>query len=181
MGQERIVKQNRTRNIGISYSLKPYLETVRDTAILVAGGIGVAALAHATGIPFGNPAETPTQIQDWLANPLPALLQVSVQAPLLEETFYRTGPITLLNAMLPEQEGKPLWAIGIPISAVFALMHIVNTKTGISLADMIPLQQFLSGLVFWNASRKRGIQHGYLAHSLNNALALGLLGVGIKI
>lgn len=117
--------------------------------------------------------------------PASSLLLSIAAAPLFEELTFRGLPAALLG------RNGPQWAIGIGISALFAVMHNFGALTeqdkqngkvlslgkypifgelGFKL-DKIPLTQFIGGIMYWGLMQHFGIWSSIAAHAGNNLVA----------
>ena len=103
----------------------------------------------------------------------------TVIAPALEELIFRqalpAGLGTILKSLRPNDEGDINWKVGIPVTALFALVHDFGTEgegdeeRPSFQKDLIPLGQFVTGLALWVLKRKKGIDHAIVAHATFNA------------
>ncbi len=88
--------------------------------------------------------------------------------PILEEVAFRWLPILLF--------GKSM-IVGVIISLIFALIHGLHDKKG---NFILPLPQFILGLVFWNVATTHGLSSAILVHGLFNAVALTMALLTLK-
>lgn len=108
-----------------------------------------------------------------------AFAKFSLAAPVIEELFFRSAPVTFINAWTK----NPQWALGTIIAAGFAVAHNTykdpnNGPNSLKLVgnwrfatDTVPLSHFIGGMFYWYLARYEGISHAALAHSLNNSVS----------
>ena len=114
-----------------------------------------------------------------------------VRAPIIEEALFRIIPSYLSGGA-----GKR-WDVGIPTSALFALLHNLTAREtpglGIPLGaerklalTWVPLPQFMMGCYFWYLMREHGALAALLTHSGANHLSglpmlMGGRGLRLKL
>jgi hypothetical protein len=107
-------------------------------------------------------------------------LKSCVAAPVLEEIIFRLLPSKVIdyissNGGLKDQNGEIRWDVGIPVSLLFSGLHNIKKDGSGFSADVIPLQQFIGGLVLWYLQRKYGVDTAITAHATHNSIWIGEL------
>lgn len=97
------------------------------------------------------------------------ILASLIGAPMWEEIFFRAFPSKLLDKYFPGTKKETLMQVGVPISAIFAMVHITNVPPKFR-GKFIPVSQFMMGCYFWYVMRKRGAMPAIMSHSEMNAL-----------
>ena len=105
--------------------------------------------------------------------PLDTIFTTCLAAPIIEEVVFRLLP----SQYADRNENMGLaWNIGIPISAVFALMHNITQdrskpflKSFSFDTESFSVPAFAAGLVFWYLQRTYGIQASMIAHIASNS------------
>ena len=124
-------------------------------------------------IPIGSTGMGKEDYEYLMSKPInEILLDAAVASPILEETLFRAIPSFVASGL--GAKGN-VWEVGIPTSAVFALVHNIGInedyKKELNMEKM-PLYQFAGGLFYWYLMRERGFTHSVVAHSANNAVAM---------
>jgi len=151
-----------------------YKEAILGQALIrLASEIGELVL-HDFKIKTGNPSLSNKSIEEMLQKaPLESYVKAVIVGPLIEEWVFRLMPSTLLADQYLQRKDS-VWELGVPLSAIFAWVHNIESvteedKTNLKLhLDSVPLNQFLSGLFFWYLMRQKGFNHAALAHMFNN-------------
>lgn len=156
-------------------SKSEYVNTVVETALMEVSSVIASKILDGVDLPHGNQSITDTQAKDLLSKfDLKLITLDTVLLPIIEETVFRLYPSALLG-----KGGGNHWDVGIPTSALFALIHNFNQKDKIRLQfqNSIPISEFIGGLFYWYLVRERGFPHSVFAHTLGNSgrLAIGSL------
>lgn len=137
-------------------------------------------LEHTTGMKFGNAGSD--EIESFLRkSPVAAAAVISVVGPAIEEALFRVIPSVCTDFISGGKTiGKSAWAVGIPVSAMFALAHNLTSNpahaielgNGLYLStNFVPLPQLLLGAYLWHNMRQQGMRSPFFAHSLVNGAA----------
>lgn len=157
-----------------------YAETALQTELVLAANTLGQFVFKKLGIPLGNAAITEDSLhqEHEARNPYASLLKDDVLKPILEEAAYRLIPSILLTGGLDVSQKSPgtRWDVGIPMTAVFALVHNAHhdEEGKFAFAKNVPIDQFVSGLFYWYLMRERGFSHAAAAHVLNNSSATAI-------
>ncbi len=159
------------RTIGInskpdgSYSLT---STARLGLIFVAAEMVSVPLVVGSGLNVGNAGYDEEAVANSRKNPVTTFVLEDVMAPILEEALFRGIPDALAG-----QEGIQ-WKWGLPATLLFGFLHNYvpdKEKNYYFNTSIFPLYQLMSGAFNWVLTRKRGLPHAMLAHSVNNSAA----------
>jgi len=90
--------------------------------------------------------------------------------PLVEEPLFRWLP----NYAFTRTDKGNAWEVGVPSTAIFALLHNYRKDKETGKYDWeksIPLHQFAGGLLYWKLMRENGLSHSIVAHAMANITA----------
>ena len=144
-------------------------KTAIEASLFTTAQIISTPLIKALKLPVGraSSAETEKMLRE---KPFTSLLLIAGVAPPIEEALFRLLPSYLIAGKNNGQR----WDVGVPASAIFALVHSLKFEDGQLLEKKIPLYQFTGGLFFWYLMRERGYTHTTLGHSTVNAIAISI-------
>lgn len=148
-------------------------DTAIESALFTLAKIVSTPIVKGLKIPVGNAGFDQKKLKEFMEKPFyQSLLLVGGAVPLIEEAIFRALPQLIVR----NGSKDSVWEIGVPVSAIFALVHNFKTDeaTGKSVfaTDKIPLYQFIGGLFFWKMMREKGFPHAVLAHSTVNSSVL---------
>lgn len=159
-------------------TLDGYSSTLAQTAMTFLAEVLLVALLEKKGIETGNASFVQSkrgkEITEKLAKlDYDAFVEMVVKGPLVEEVLFRLLPSKFLT-----ENGKVDWETGVPLAGAFAAMHNVvlqDDGTRKFSTESIPIQQFISGLLYWYLMRKKGFSHAFLGHAAHNAVPAGAI------
>lgn len=148
-----------------------YARTLTETGLLAIGQIVTKSVIESMGkkqrsVPMPSKSMS---LLDRIATEV-------VLGPLLEESLLRWLPSEIVDRV-DSEPGNKHWEVGIPISVIFALLHISKKQQGetpLNTVDVMPYKSFIMGIYYWYLTRERGIEHTAVSHMSNNALATSL-------
>ena len=156
-------------------------EVLRRTFWILPLEFLAAALLSATGLSAGNAGAE--EIEALLrGNAAYSLLVACLVGPVLEESLFRGLPSWISNLALRRKQGSR-WVLGLSMAAAFALLHNLKSKAGEHSVELIfgfhldtsvvPVTQFVFGLLLWDLVRRHGWWACTLSHMLHNLILVG--------
>jgi|GEM_PF-4701812 len=147
------------------------VESAVISSLTVMGEIICNPVLKYLGIPTGTSMTQEFVEKEILNKPWQEILpKITLLNPAIEEALFRWLPSELLAG----QNKNEVWGIGIPTSAIFALVHNIDedkvTKEKFLNLSKIPLWQFTSGLVYWHLMRKGGYFQALAGHGASNGI-----------
>jgi membrane protease YdiL (CAAX protease family) len=143
-----------------------YSETTIEQGLMILAKLLVSKVFEQLKIAHGNKSLKSEELIQFLQEkPLEGLIELGFIGPAMEETIFRLLPSVLIG-----KQGQRC-DVGIPTSALFALIHNIegDQLNTLKLAKSIPIAQFLGGLFYWYLMREKGFSHAVLGHTINNS------------
>jgi membrane protease YdiL (CAAX protease family) len=158
----------------------PWKKIFVDNLWINAAEVSAVNICKALGIPNGNAIiknQLDSYAQNYVENPVAAVLKTVCFAPVFEEFLFR---------LLPSMQAGPkdkAWSVGITAGVLFAYAHNLVPKSlevdgpqiNLPLVDRkillgsIPITQFISGIYYWHLMREFRFEAPVFAHAMGNA------------
>ena len=161
-----------------------YAKTVLQQILVIGAEELVDSVLKKLGVGYGRESLSEEEITKYLKkNPIEGIIKLGVLCSVVEETLFRLLP----SSFIDRNSKSHRWDIGIPMSAIFALMHNIEEvgfkedKVEVKFAKPVPVSLFMAGLFFWYLMRERGYSHAVLAHFIHIAVPLSIGALLFKI
>lgn len=158
-----------------------FAEVLRRTLWFLPLELLACSVLASLGVSLGNAGAD--KIEALMRESVARTLLIAVLlAPVIEEFFFRFLPSRLSDLGLRRKLGSR-WALGLPMSFAFALVHNLRSEAGegsVALlgglhldTSVLPVAQFLFGLLLWDLMRRHGWWACMLSHMLHNFVLVG--------
>ncbi len=150
-----------------------YAETALEQGLVASAKLLAKFILRKLKIEHGNKSLSEEKILKYLKEkPIESLIEIGFLGPVFEESVFRALP----SGFIDSKDKSCRWDVGIPVSAIFALVHNFdkNEFGNLKFEKSIPLSQFMGGLFYWYLMREKGYSHAVLAHLMNNTMAVSV-------